>query len=194
MKVKKQNPCWAIALFLISTLFLANCSNNNQQSSEQISQGHIELVTDSKGLSKGKAIMKTVYGNVEIKFYPQYAPHTVNRIISLIQKGFYDGLSFHRVINNYLVQTGDPTGSGHGGSGQKLKAEFNALKHIRGSIGMARLAQDIDSADSQFYITLSTQPQLDGKYTIFGQVVEGLDLLDKIKVDDKIISLSLSNE
>ncbi len=153
-----------------------------------------DLSADSKGMSKARAIIRTVHGNIEFKFYPNGAPHTTTRIVQLIQKGFYDGLTFHRIIPNYIIQSGDPTGTGNGGSGSKLKAEFNSLQHVRGSVGMARPANDIDGADSQFYITLSTQPQLDGKYTIFGQVIEGMEVLDKVTPGDKIISMSISNE
>lgn len=146
------------------------------------------LKTDSNGLSTAQATIKTVHGNIVFKFYPDKAPNTVNRIVELIKSGFYDGLIFHRVVPNFVVQGGDPTGNGTGGSGKKLKAEFNDIQHIRGTVAMAR-ASDPDSADSQFYIALTTLPHLDGSYTVFGQVVEGMELLEKIQVGDKILSL-----
>ena len=153
-----------------------------------------ELKIDANKLSYATAIIKTVHGNITFKFYPSHAPNTVSRIIQLINEGFYDGLSFHRVIDNFIVQTGDPTGSGRGGTGKKLKAEFSELQHILGTVSMARSPSDIDSADSQFYISLGTLPQLDRKYTIFGQVVDGLNTLKKISEGDKIISAEFINK
>ncbi len=152
------------------------------------------LAVNSSGLSKKTALLKTVHGNILIKFYPQKAPNTVTRILKLIQEGFYDGLVFHRVINKFVAQTGDPTGLGTGGSGSKLKAEFNDIQHIRGTIAMARAKENKDSADSQFYIALSTLPHLDKNYTVFAQVVEGLNLLGKIQQGDKILSFSLKDQ
>ncbi len=149
-----------------------------------------ELITNDKGLSDMKAVLKTVHGNIVFKFYPQKAPNTVTRIIQLIQTSFYDGVTFHRVEPNYVVQTGDPTGTGRGGSGYKLKAEFNDIPHTKGVVAMAR-AIDPDSADSQFYFALGTLSNLDGKYTVFGKVVEGEELLNQIVVGDKILSLTL---
>ncbi len=149
-----------------------------------------ELTVNDKGLSDMKAVLKTVHGNIVFKFYPQKAPNTVTRIIQLIQTSFYDGVTFHRVEPNYVVQTGDPTGSGRGGSGYKLKAEFNDIPHTKGVVAMAR-AIDPDSADSQFYFALGTLSNLDGKYTVFGKIVEGEELLNQIVVGDKILSLTL---
>ena len=151
------------------------------------------LKTDSSGLSDLKAVIKTVHGNITFKFYSTKSPNTTARIIDLIQKGFYDGLAFHRVLPHYIVQTGDPTGSGQGGSDVKIKAEFNEIQHIKGTIAMARKIDDVNSSDSQFYIALTTLPHLDGKYTVFGQVIAGLNILDKIQKDDKILSIVLGN-
>ena len=151
-----------------------------------------DLKTDKNGLSQAEATLKTVHGDIVFKFYPHQAPQTVARIIELIQQNFYNGLKFHRVVPNFVIQGGDPDGTGMGGSGQKLKAEFNKLQHIKGTVAMAR-AQDPDSADSQFYIALATLPHLDNNYTIFGQVVRGLDILTKISQGDEIISLSLAS-
>ena len=148
-----------------------------------------KLAVDSNGLSKAKIVLKTVHGNVEFKLYPKEAPNTITRIVELVNKGFYDGLIFHRVIPGFVAQSGDPTATGTGGSGKNLKAEFNSIQHIKGTVAMAR-AQDPDSADSQFYIALSTLPHLDNKYTVFGQVVSDLSILDKIRQGDKILSMS----
>lgn len=151
------------------------------------------LNTDIGGLSNTYALMKTPYGNITFRFYTKSAPKTSARIMQLIQNGFYDNLPFHRVIENFLIQTGDPTQTGKGGSGQKLDPEFNTIQHIKGTIGLAR-SVDEKSGDSQFYIALTTLPHLDGKYTVFAQVVEGIDLLSKIKQGDTIESIRLTLE
>src|SRR5690606_36240047 len=104
----------------------------------------------------------------------------VARIKELARDGFYDGVVFHRVIDGFMAQTGDPTGTGTGGSGQKLKAEFSKARHVRGTVSMAR-AQNINSADSQFFICFASAPHLDGQYTVWGQVTEGMELIDKLK-------------
>jgi cyclophilin family peptidyl-prolyl cis-trans isomerase len=109
-------------------------------------------------------------------------------MVELINQGFYNGLAFHRVEPDFVIQGGDPLGSGMGGSGTKLKAEFNTRKHVEGTVAMAR-ARDPDSADSQFYISLGTHPHLDRNYTVFGQVIEGIDVARKIRVGDKMTSV-----
>ena len=124
------------------------------------------------------------YGRVVIKLLPDVAPNHVARIKELTRKGFYDGVKFHRVIDGFMAQTGDPTGTGMGGSGKKLKAEFNNVSHQRGTVSMAR-AQDINSADSQFFICYGDESFLDGQYTVFGQVVEGMEYVDMIKKGTK---------
>lgn len=119
-------------------------------------------------------------GRVVIELKPELAPNHVARIKELVRVGFYDGLLFHRVIDGFMAQTGDPKGNGTGGSGQNLKAEFSREKHVRGTLSMARAAHP-DSADSQFFIMFDDSPHLDNQYTIWGQVVEGMDFVDKIK-------------
>jgi peptidylprolyl isomerase len=119
-------------------------------------------------------------GRVVIALRPDLAPNHVARIKELARDGFYDGVVFHRVIAGFMAQTGDPTGTGMGGSGKKLKAEFSKEKHVRGTASMAR-AQDPNSADSQFFICFAPAPFLDGKYTVWGQVVEGMEHVDEIK-------------
>jgi peptidylprolyl isomerase len=137
-----------------------------------------------------EAILETNQGTLTFDLFPDSAPKTVARFSELVKKGFYNGLAFYRVVPKYLVQTGDPSGGGSGGSGQNLPAEFNERKHGVGTVGMAR-QHDPDSADSQFYICLEPQPFLDGKYTVFGQVIEGLELLPKIQEGDTVRKLSL---
>ena len=152
-----------------------------------------DLSLDAQGLSKAVAVITTEKGVIKFRFYPKDAPNTVNRIIELIQKGFYNGTVFHRVVPGFVIQGGDPTGTGSGGSGQKLKAEFNERRHIEGTVAMAR-TQDPNSADSQFYISLGTHPHLDRSYTVFGQAVEGMDVARKIQPGDKMITVTLTNQ
>ncbi len=119
-------------------------------------------------------------GRVVIEMYPEKAPNHVARIKELAREGFYDGIVFHRVIDGFMAQTGDPTGTGTGGSGKKLKAEFNDISHTRGVVSMAR-AQHPDSADSQFFICFKDSTFLDEQYTAWGKVTTGMELVDKIK-------------
>jgi peptidylprolyl isomerase len=122
-------------------------------------------------------------GRVVIELRPDLAPDTVAQIKRLVRQGFYDGIVFHRVIDGFMAQTGDPKGDGTGGSGHKLKAEFSNEKHVRGVVSMAR-ASDPNSADSQFFIMFAPAPSLDGKYTIWGKVVSGMEYIDQIKKGD----------
>ncbi len=134
-----------------------------------------------KGLDLENTLyMDLKYGRVVIEMYPKEAPNHVRRIKELVRQGFYDGLTFHRVIDGFMAQTGDPKGDGTGGSGQNIKAEFNDLPHMRGTVSMAR-SDDPDSADSQFFICFEPAFQLDGKYTVWGRVVSGMEYVDKIK-------------
>jgi peptidylprolyl isomerase len=120
------------------------------------------------------------YGRVVIKLRPDLAPKTVARFKELVRQGFYDGLIWHRVIDGFMAQTGDPKGDGTGGSGQNQNAEFNSGKHARGAVSMARAA-NINSADSQFFIVLADAPHLNGQYTMFAEVVDGMDFVDQIR-------------
>ena len=125
-------------------------------------------------------LIKTKDGDIIIELLPDVAPNHVARIKELVRQGFYNGLKFHRVIDGFMAQTGCPRGDGTGGSGHKLKAEFNRLQHKRGTVSMAR-AMDPDSADSQFFICFADCPWLDGQYTIWGNVVSGMEFVDLIK-------------
>lgn len=124
--------------------------------------------------------MDLIYGRVVIEMLPEVAPNHVARIKELTRKGFYDGVKFHRVIPGFMAQTGDPTGTGMGGSGQKLKAEFNDTPHERGTVSMAR-AMNPDSADSQFFICFDNANFLDKQYTVWGRVTSGMEYVDMIK-------------
>tara|TARA_B100000029_G_C17248280_1_gene841748 strand:+ start:8 stop:556 length:549 start_codon:yes stop_codon:yes gene_type:complete len=165
------------------------------------------LKVDSKEINM---IMKLEYGNVEIKLFPDVAPKHVERFITLSKNGKYDGVAFHRVIDGFMAQTGDvkfgnsknynPKLVGTGGSDlPDLKAEFSSLPHIRGTLSMARSA-DPNSANSQFFICFDSAPHLDRQYSVFGQVMKGMEFIDKIKKGndpngsvenpDKILNLS----
>ena len=133
--------------------------------------------------SEDTLVLETTQGTVVIAMRPDLAPKHVARIKELAREGFYDGLTFHRVIDGFMAQTGDPKGDGTGGSGKRLKAEFNKAKHGRGTCSMAR-AQSPDSADSQFFICFEPAPFLDGKYTVWGQVVSGMEHVDALKKGD----------
>jgi peptidylprolyl isomerase len=122
-------------------------------------------------------------GRVVIALRPDLAPNHVARIKELARDGFYDGLVFHRVIDGFMAQGGDPTGTGTGGSGKKLQAEFSREKHVRGTCSMARAASP-HSADCQFFIMFEPARSLDGQYSIWGQVVEGMEFVDSIKKGD----------
>jgi peptidylprolyl isomerase len=125
-------------------------------------------------------ILDTSKGRVVIAMRPDLAPGHVARIKELVREGFYDGIVFHRVIDGFMAQTGCPHGTGTGGSGKKLKAEFSAEPHVRGTVSMAR-AQDPDSGDSQFFICFDDATFLDRQYTAWGNVIEGMENVDKIK-------------
>jgi peptidyl-prolyl cis-trans isomerase B (cyclophilin B) len=125
------------------------------------------------------ARIKTRHGDMVVRFWPDVAPNTVKNFCDLAQKGFYNGLIFHRVIEGFMIQGGDPTGTGEGGPGYTIKAEFNKKPHKRGTLSMARTS-DPDSAGSQFFIVHQDSPHLDGQYTAFGELVSGFEVLDKI--------------
>jgi len=125
-------------------------------------------------------LMQLKDGTVVIEMRPDLAPKHVARIKELVRQGFYDGLVFHRVIEGFMAQGGDPKGNGTGGSGQKIPAEFSKQPFVRGTVGMAR-SQDPNSGDSQFFICFAPAPFLDGQYTVWGQVISGMEFVDKIK-------------
>ncbi len=148
-------------------------------------------------------LLQTKYGDVVIEMLPDVAPNHVARIKELVRQGFYNGLKFHRVIDGFMAQAGCPRGDGTGGSGKKLKAEFNRTPHKRGTVSMAR-AMMPDSADSQFFICYADCPWLDGQYTVWGEVTSGMEYVDMLKkggepngmVDepDEIIAISVISD
>ena len=139
-----------------------------------------------KVMEASKAIIHTDFGDITLKFFPKLAPNHVNNFIELTKTGFYNGTIFHRVIPGFVIQGGDPNSKSHdkarhgmGGPGYRLKAEFNSKPHKRGTLSMARSSHP-DSAGSQFFICVSDVPSLDKKYTVFGEVTQGIDVVDKI--------------
>lgn len=142
-------------------------------------------------------------GQVVIEMLPDFAPKHVERIKELVRQKFYDGVVFHRVIEGFMAQGGDPTGTGTGGSGQNLDAEFSDAQHVRGTLSMAR-SQNPNSADSQFFICFAEAPHLNGQYTVWGRVVDGMEFVDQIKRGrgsggtvsdpDKIIKLRVAGD
>jgi peptidyl-prolyl cis-trans isomerase B (cyclophilin B) len=138
--------------------------------------------------------METTKGLIELELYPEYAPKTVNNFVFLVREGYYDGVKFHRVINNFVIQGGDPTGTGAGGPGYKFEDELrdNPLKHEKNVISMANAGPNTNG--SQFFITHSPQPHLDGKHTVFGKVVKGADIVDLIQQGDEMVKVEVSEE
>ncbi len=140
-----------------------------------------------------KVEMETERGTIHLELYPEYAPITVNNFISLAEDGYYDGVSFHRVIANFMIQGGDPTGTGMGGPGYRFQDEFkgNPLTHETGVISMANAGPGTNG--SQFFITHEPQPHLNGKHTVFGKVTQGQDVVDSIRQGDMIFKVKVKN-
>jgi cyclophilin family peptidyl-prolyl cis-trans isomerase len=184
-----------IITLAISLVFIVACGKKEQakdtstppvkQSPTTIGAAKSATPTPQKpDLEKFVAVIEMKKGGrIVFEFYPKDAPGTVDNFIKLANKGFYNGLKFHRVIPGFMAQGGDPLGSGMGGPGWTIKDEFNSKKHLKGTVAMARTMEP-NSAGSQFYICFEPQPSLDGKYTVFGQVIEGMDVVDGIQKDD----------
>jgi peptidyl-prolyl cis-trans isomerase B (cyclophilin B) len=138
-----------------------------------------------------RAEIETNRGTIELELYPQYAPATVNNFAFLADEGFYDGVTFHRVIDNFMIQGGDPTGSGRGGPGYRFQDEFsdNPLRHETGVISMANAGPNTNG--SQFFITHSPQPHLDNKHTVFGKVINGQNVVNAIRQGDTMMSVTV---
>jgi peptidyl-prolyl cis-trans isomerase B (cyclophilin B) len=136
--------------------------------------------------------INTARGDIVLDLYPQYAPKTVNNFVFLTQEGYYDGVTFHRVISNFMIQGGDPTGTGRGGPGYKFEDETrgNPLIHEAGVISMANAGPNTNG--SQFFITHGPQPHLDGKHTVFGKVTAGKDVVDAIRQGDKMTKVTVA--
>jgi cyclophilin family peptidyl-prolyl cis-trans isomerase len=172
-------PC---AVLVLAVLFLADNSSGFFENGRHRTFNKEEI----QKMEQTTAIIETKFGDITLKFFPEVAPNHVNSFIQLAKDGFYDGTIFHRVVPGFVIQGGDPNTKsddrsrhGTGGPGFTLKAEFSKLPHKRGTLSMARAA-DPDSAGSQFFICVADAPFLDGEYTVFGEVVEGMDVVDKI--------------
>jgi cyclophilin family peptidyl-prolyl cis-trans isomerase len=144
------------------------------------------------------AIIDTDRGTIVVELYPKVAPQTVANFEKLVNKGFYNGLTFHRVVPDFVVQGGDPDGTGMGGPGYTVPAEIDPKeKHLRGSLATARTGDEVnpkrESSGSQFYICLEPQPGLDGQYTIFGGVIKGMDVVDQIQKGDHMKKITLAS-
>ncbi|MDH7482855.1 MAG: peptidylprolyl isomerase [Armatimonadota bacterium] len=165
--------------FILATATLAATKESkNPTSKPQPQKNPIAVVEMEKG------------GTFEIELYPKEAPITAGNFINLVKKKFYDGLIFHRVEPGFVAQTGDPTGTGRGGPGYTIKDEKTPFKHDKGAVGMAKTRLP-NSAGSQWYICLEPAHFLDGNYTVFGKVIKGMDVVEKIKVGDKIKKITL---
>jgi peptidyl-prolyl cis-trans isomerase B (cyclophilin B) len=138
--------------------------------------------------------IETIRGTIELDLAPQYAPKTVNNFVFLAREGFYDGVRFHRVIPDFMIQGGDPTGTGRGGPGYKFADELegNPLKHETGVISMANAGPNTNG--SQFFITHSPQPHLNGKHTVFGKVIKGKEVVDAVRTGDVMTTVTVSEE
>lgn len=173
LKLKGNNKILLLLLLIFTTAF-TGCSGSSKEVSSN--SGHPQVQFEMENGDK-----------MVFELYPEYAPETVDNFIELTEKGFYDGLTFHRIIKGFMIQGGDPNGDGSGGSKKTIKGEFsdngfkkNKLSHTRGVISMAHTGMDMNSASSQFFIMHQDNTQLDGSYAAFGKLVSGEDTLDKI--------------
>ena len=158
-------------ILIASSLLLISCSAKNMEAESKMTK-YVTIETDR--------------GAIKAELYTEKAPVTTKNFIDLANSGFYNGLKFHRVEKDFVIQGGDPKGDGTGGSGKNIPLEINPdLRHIEGALGMAR-SQDPNSASSQFYITLAPTPFLDGNYAVFGKVVSGMEVAKKIQIGDKM--------
>lgn len=193
--MKKWTLRKAVLLTLVSAVLMCGCSkadktkqeNDSSAGSENVSQAE-SAAEDTEGLLSGKHYVNIVIkdkGTISVELDADMAPVTVTNFVKLAKEGFYDDLTFHRIIENFMMQGGDPTGTGAGGAEETIKGEFsqngvaNSLSHTRGAISMAR-SQRYDSASSQFFIVHQDSVYLDGQYACFGYVTEGMDIVDDI--------------
>lgn len=186
MKVQKHRTITTAIFMAMAFMFVlitpVSASSDSANSDNKYAPFSTAPKPGDKSVPEGKHVkIETENGDIIIELYPDVAPNHVASFKALIAKGFYDGLIFHRVIADFMAQGGDPAGTGRGGPGFTMKAEFNDRKHVRGTLSMAR-THDPDSAGSQFFICFAPASYLDGQYTVFGQVTKGMDVVDKIEV------------
>lgn len=199
-KIKKISAIMVAAVILCACFLISGCGGNTESSSsakttsaassEETTSASSTDTTDYKSSYSAVIDVKN-YGKIKVDLYEELAPITVKNFVSLAKDGFYDGLTFHRIISGFMIQGGDPKGDGTGGSEKTIKGEFaqngveNNLSHTRGVISMAR-SNDPDSASSQFFIVQADSTYLDGQYAAFGKVTEGMDIVDKICEDTPV--------
>ena len=189
--MKKHIRTILVALMTLSLIMLAGCGGGNSEQSETPEAPETEAVqtADPIGIHHAEIEIED-YGTVSLELDGDTAPITVQNFMDLANKGFYDGLTFHRIIDGFMIQGGDPNGDGTGGADTNIIGEFSAngyennIAHVKGVISMAR-AQDPNSASSQFFIMVADAPHLDGQYAAFGHVTSGQDVVDKIAADAK---------
>jgi len=187
-----------LIIFLIlnqtESLKIERILNKNSKPEEriEIAKKYKDFEIEFKGTVK--ALIKTNKGEILCELFPEYAPKTVSNFVKLSKLGFYDGLTFHRYVPNFVIQGGDPYGTGFGDAGYNIPLEVNEnTKHIEGALGIAR-AQDPNSGSCQFYITLRETPHLDGNYTVFGKVIKGMDVVKKLRKGDIIEKIEIIEE
>lgn len=187
MRHKKSKSLLLIGICVLS-LITAGCSKGVHEEAQPLNEDNAQQV-QIQTFKENPIVTMSIkdYGTVEIELYPEKAPNTVNNFVSLVNEGFYDGLTFHRIIEGFMIQGGDPEGVGTGGPGYSIAGEFakngysgNDLIHTKGVISMAR-AQDPDSAGSQFFIMSADSPHLDGQYAAFGKVISGIEFIEALE-------------
>ena len=171
------------------TLFLTGVIKMPSSQPAKSYNSPIPMVIDVN--KKYTAVIKTAKGDLTLELYPQDAPVTVNSFVSLARKGFYNGLTFHRVIPGFMAQGGDPTGTGSGGPGYTIPDEISQRKHVTGALSMAKTAQP-NTGGSQFFICYAPQPHLDGIHTVFGQLTQGMDVLKQLVNGDKMTEVTIT--
>lgn len=176
--MKKTIKRFAVIGIILIAVFSAGCEKGTGEGESKLLDKAWNKLTEGD-MERMIAVIETNMGMIKLKFYPDVAPNHCRNFIRLAKDGFYDNLIFHRVIKGFMIQGGCPQGTGMGGPGWNVDAEFSQRKHLKGTLSMAR-SGDPNSAGSQFFICLEPQPRLDGKYTVFGQVIEGQDVVDKI--------------
>lgn len=193
--MKKFFYFFLLSLTVLTLIAFGGCQEGQTNETGNISQGSGQNSSGSTTASGLMFVIKTEKGDIKGEFYPNEAPNTVLNFVTLSKEGFYDGLTFHRVEPNFVIQGGDPAGDGSGGPGYSIPAEFNNHPHVPGALAMAR-SKDPDSAGCQFYIVLTREQaeHLDGQYTVFGQVTEGMDVVKSIEVGDKIEKIEITGE
>jgi cyclophilin family peptidyl-prolyl cis-trans isomerase len=180
----------------VAALVVGGCSSTSSGSSGATPSGDRYSSEPAMTIDPAKtyaATLVTSKGTIELSLDPKAAPHTVNNFVFLAREKYYDGLTFHRVEPNFVIQGGDPSGDGTGGPGYTIPDEVNSLKHVDGALAMAK-KRTPNSAGSQFYITLGSQPSLDGNYTVFGSVTSGLENVKKIVIGDTITSITVTEK